>query len=167
MVSGEWSDLSSGHATPLLHACRVTALFLPCPLPPTSHCLSAHLPSYSFCMRGSSSEPSHGPPPSLLNRLLLAIKLVPSASLKLLAAREMSPAIGPEIAPASALGPYGRSTVPMSRSSTSSQSEADNVTLGTSPAYSASSFSIPFEDCDVDVVRVEGLRHSDRKLEAR
>ncbi|KZT06340.1 kinase-like protein [Laetiporus sulphureus 93-53] len=80
----------------------------------------------------------------------------------------MAPTLGPDIPPSSSLSPYGRPAQPRSRSSSSFlQSSGDNVTIGSSPAYSSSSVSIPFEDGDVDVVRVEGLRHSDARLEAR
>ncbi|CCM01634.1 uncharacterized protein FIBRA_03695 [Fibroporia radiculosa] len=79
----------------------------------------------------------------------------------------MSPTLGPEV-PLPSSVPFTRPVLSLARSSTSSlQSEVDNLTIGTSPAYSSSSLSIPFEDGDVDVVKVEGLRHSDIKLEAR
>lgn len=80
----------------------------------------------------------------------------------------MSPTVGPDLVPTPPLSGYQRPTLLLKRTSTSSlQSEPDNVTIGTSPAYSSSNVSIPFEDGDVDVVRVEGLRHSNIRLEAR
>ncbi|PCH33379.1 kinase-like protein [Wolfiporia cocos MD-104 SS10] len=80
---------------------------------------------------------------------------------------EMSPTLGPDLAPSPSLAPYNRPVLSSNRSSTSSlHSGSDNVT-GSSPAYSTSSVSIPFDDGDVDVVKVEGLRHSNVRLEAR
>ncbi|KAI0651579.1 kinase-like protein [Trametes meyenii] len=80
----------------------------------------------------------------------------------------MSPTVGPGLASTPSLAQYRPSGVPLKRSSTSSsRSLPENVSVGTSPAYSSSTLSIPFEDGDVDVVRVEGLRHSSGRLEAR
>ncbi|KAI0724275.1 kinase-like protein [Cerioporus squamosus] len=83
----------------------------------------------------------------------------------------MSPTLGPDLAPATSLGTYRPGGVPIRRSSTSSsRTIPDNgslASIGTSPAYSSSSLSIPFDNGDVDVVRVEGLRHAGIRLEAR
>ncbi|KAI0359098.1 kinase-like protein [Trametes cingulata] len=81
----------------------------------------------------------------------------------------MSPTVGPDLAPSSSLAKFRPAGIPLNRrsSTTSSRSLPDNASIGTSPAYSSSSLSIPFEDTDVDVVRVEGLRHADIRLEAR
>ncbi|KAH9947707.1 kinase-like protein [Amylocystis lapponica] len=78
----------------------------------------------------------------------------------------MPPTVGPDSVSVPSLTPYGRSAPPLRRVATSSSQSLD-VTVRTSPAYSASSVSIPFEEGDVDVVRLEGLRHSSRRLEAR
>ncbi|KAI0374450.1 kinase-like protein [Pilatotrama ljubarskyi] len=81
----------------------------------------------------------------------------------------MSPTVGPDLPPSSSLAKFRPAGIPLNRrsSSTSSRSLPDNASIGTSPAYSSSSLSIPFDDTDVDVVRVEGLRHADIRLEAR
>ncbi|KAI1797614.1 kinase-like protein [Ganoderma leucocontextum] len=83
----------------------------------------------------------------------------------------MPPTIGPELASEPILGPFRPTGVAFSRSSTSSSHTLpDNnsaASISSSPAYSSSSISIPFEDGDVDVVRVEGLRHAPFRLEAR
>ncbi|KAI9066690.1 kinase-like protein [Trametes sanguinea] len=80
----------------------------------------------------------------------------------------MPPTLGPDLAPASSLPKFRPAGRPLNRSSTSSsRSLPDNPSIATSPAYSTSSLSIPFEHADVDVVRVEGLRHANVRLEAR
>ncbi|KAH9922009.1 kinase-like protein [Epithele typhae] len=80
----------------------------------------------------------------------------------------MPPTLGPELAESPLSRPYSTQGVSLSRSSTSSsRTFPDNASIGSSPAYSSSSLSIPFEDGEVDVVRVEGLRHATYKLEAR
>ncbi|KAI0762666.1 kinase-like protein [Fomes fomentarius] len=83
----------------------------------------------------------------------------------------MPPTIGPDLAPSPSLGKFRPSAIPLSRSSTSSSRTApDNASVAsvaTSPACSSSSLSIPFDDVDVDVVRVDGLRHAAFRLEAR
>ncbi|KAI0932558.1 hypothetical protein AcW1_000351 [Taiwanofungus camphoratus] len=109
---------------------------------------------------------SSGHSTSLFHQLLSVITWPRFASLT--AQSKMAPTIGLESASTPSLAHYGRSPLSSREgSATSLQSMGDNVTLGSSPAYSMSSLSIPFEDGDVDVVRVEGLRHSDIRLEAR
>ncbi|KAI0757308.1 kinase-like domain-containing protein [Daedaleopsis nitida] len=78
----------------------------------------------------------------------------------------MSPTLGPDLVPPTPLGKLRTTSVPLSRSSTSSS--RTNASIGTSPAYSSSSsLSIPFNDDDGEVIKVKGLRHAPFRLEAR
>ncbi|KAI8995386.1 kinase-like protein [Trametes punicea] len=103
---------------------------------------------------------------SLFSKLLNALReagLVPQPS-----DLAMSPTIGPDLAPSSSLAQFRPTGRPLIRSSTSSsRSLPDIASIGSSPAYSSSSLSIPFDDTDGDVARVEGLRHANIRLEAR
>lgn len=85
--------------------------------------------------------------------------------LSLFVPNNMSPTIGPDLVPPTPLGKLRTTPVPLSRSSTSSS--RTNPSIGTSPAYSSSSLSIPFNDDDGEVIKVEGLRHAPFRLEAR
>ncbi|KAI0662556.1 kinase-like protein [Cubamyces menziesii] len=106
--------------------------------------------------------------PSLFSKLFHLLReagIVPQPS-----DNTMSPTIGPDLAPSSSIAQFRPQGTPLNRSSTSSsrsRSLPDNASAGTSPAYSTSSLSIPLEESDVDVARVEGLRHANLRLEAR
>ncbi|KAI0639131.1 kinase-like protein [Trametes polyzona] len=108
----------------------------------------------------------HRTTPSLFTKLLALLReagIVPQSS-----NATMSPTVGPDRAPSS-LAQYRPPGIALNRRSSTSSSKSlpDNTSIGTSPAYSSSSLSIPFESVEVDVVRVEGLRHANIKLEAR
>ena len=78
---------------------------------------------------------------------------------------KMVPAIGPEIQPIALSIDRGQGnspySAPLSSSSLSVGGSRRTITR------SASSLSIPFDDEEVDVVRVEGVRHAGGRLEAR
>lgn len=78
------------------------------------------------------------------------------------------PALGTELSPNTTLldRGRGRSIRPYAESITSTHHDGSHESYRT-PTRSSSSVSIPFDDGDVDVVRVEGLRHSHTRLEAR
>lgn len=102
---------------------------------------------------------------SLLDNLL---NLVSNWRIALSSEHKMSPTVGPE--PTLSLPNYTQPAPPSKRASTSLRTTADDPGIGASPGYAASaasSVSIPFDNVDVDVVRVDGLRHADIKLEAR
>ncbi|TCD70654.1 hypothetical protein EIP91_002375 [Steccherinum ochraceum] len=80
------------------------------------------------------------------------------------AQEKMAPTLGPELAPGHNPSSRGRSMT--SLRSSSSRTSTTHVTA-LSPTRSISSSSIMFDDEDIDVVREEGLRHSNERLEAR
>ena len=79
---------------------------------------------------------------------------------------KMLPAVGPELQPMALPMDRGRSIPPLSPS-VSSVSVAGSGAASRTITRSSSSLSIPFDDGEVDVVRVEGVRHADGRLEAR
>ena len=105
---------------------------------------------------------------SFFTRLLGALR---EAQATVLSSSPPQSPMSPTLAPQASSGPIGTlrpSSVPFTSSSaSSSRTLPDNASVSTSPAYSSSSLSIPFEDGDTDVARVEGLRHASYKLEAR
>lgn len=76
----------------------------------------------------------------------------------------MSPTLGPELSVSPRVSPYfGLGISPDGMSAISCRSLGER----TSFAGSASSASIPFEDSNIDVIKVEGLRHANVQLDAR
>lgn len=149
---------------------RVTLPFAPSRTPSTPALIEStpNTVQHSLSMTKASSKP-HSRSPSLFSKLLnhfRQARVTPRPNHK-----TMPPTIGPELASDPTLGPFRPTGVAFSRSSTSSSHTLpDNSSAGSvysSPVYSSSSLSIPFEDGDVDVVKVEGLRHASSRLEAR
>ena len=102
---------------------------------------------------------------SLFTKFLSALReagIVPSST-----QTPMSPALSPQLSSEGPIGALRPTPVPFASPASSSRSLPDNASIVTSPAYSSSSLSIPFDDGEVDVVRVEGLRHAAFRLEAR
>lgn len=80
----------------------------------------------------------------------------------------MSPTMGPQLLVTPHLSPYGGIKLILNNTPTTTiHSLGEAATTGTSLVGSASSVPIPFEDSDVDVIKVKGLRHADVKLDAR
>ncbi len=123
-----------------------------------------HLPGSMPISKTPTKPQPHSRTPSLYSKLLHLFRQarVPPR----INQNTMPPTIGPELASDPTLGPFRPTAVAFSRSSTTS-SHTSAASVSSSPAYSSSSLSIPFEDGDVDVVRVEGLRHAPFRLEAR
>lgn len=78
----------------------------------------------------------------------------------------MLPAVGPEVPPMALPMDRGRARAPRS-SSVPSLGESGSGPVSRTITRSSSSVSIPFDDSEVDVVRVEGVRHAEGRLEAR
>ncbi|KAI0786080.1 choline kinase cytoplasm [Abortiporus biennis] len=78
----------------------------------------------------------------------------------------MSPTLGPDLPIVHPLGSRGRANTPRNTSLSRTTSTGE-YTSPRSPTRSISSTSIQFEDGEIDVVRVEGLKHSAIRLEAR
>lgn len=77
----------------------------------------------------------------------------------------MPPIVDSELSSPISFYDRGRSALPQRGLNDSPDSDGSR-----SPRQSltrSSSLSIPFEDAEVDVVRVEGLRHAEMRLEAR
>lgn len=79
---------------------------------------------------------------------------------------KMLPAVGPEIQPMTLSMDRGRRISPQSVS-VSSFSMSGSGPASRTLTRSSSSLSIPFDDAEVDIVRLEGVRHADSRLEAR
>ncbi|KAI0343971.1 choline kinase cytoplasm [Trametopsis cervina] len=75
----------------------------------------------------------------------------------------MSPPVAADLPPLPPFSDRGRPAVPFSAQRASSGSAEHRQPI----SRSSSSASIPFDDDEVDVVRVEGLRHAHIRLEAR
>ncbi|GJE87742.1 kinase-like protein [Phanerochaete sordida] len=78
----------------------------------------------------------------------------------------MAPALGPDIQPMALSLGRGQGSSPYSAPVSSLSLGGSSPSIRTT-SRSSSSLSIPFDDEEVDVVRVEGLRHAEGKLEAR
>ncbi|KAI0076281.1 kinase-like protein [Panus rudis PR-1116 ss-1] len=76
----------------------------------------------------------------------------------------MAPTLGPELP---AFHPRGRDILPARKSSSTLSTQKARDISSRSLSRETSASSIPFNDSEVDVVRVEGLRHSEGRLDAR
>lgn len=77
----------------------------------------------------------------------------------------MLPAVGSELPSTTPFNARGRCAAP--RGAYGDSSELNDSHSPCQSLTRSSSISIPFDDDDVDVVRVEGLRHAEMRLEAR
>lgn len=134
-------------------------------IPPFKH-LFIYIPSHFWSMAISTFFP-HLSESIIVTKLLNLIG--PSRVTPLPGNMSMTPTMAPELLVTPRLSPYGAFSLSLNNTpATSYHSLGEAATTGTSLAGStASSFSIPFEDGDVDVVRVDGLRHAYVKLDAR
>lgn len=116
-----------------------------------------HTPLHFFMTDLRLSQVNH---PGKLNTLLRSLKRLFFDELN----RNMLPAVGPEIQPMALPMDRGRAVTPHSASVSSLSGSAP---VSRTITRSSSSVSIPFDDSEVDVVRVEGVRHAEGRLEAR